>query len=76
MKNRFSGKSNESEMNSLSDYLRTLDNTKKELLCIVKETVSQIAEKVRRLETTIVDNYNHLRKMILTQVVRISFSRL
>lgn len=49
MQSRFAQQTNESELNSLSDYLRTLENTKKELLSVVKDTVWQIAEKVKKV---------------------------
>lgn len=37
---------------------------------MLHDTVSQIAEKVRLVEAKIIDNYNSIRKMVLTQVVR------
>ena len=49
VRNKYLTQSNESSLTSLSDYLRQLDNTRQELITVLKDTVSHIAEKVKKV---------------------------
>lgn len=46
--------SSETNLNNLSDYLRQLDNIRLELLTVLREAVTQIAEKVKKVEQQII----------------------
>lgn len=66
--NRFSKHTNEHELTSLSDYLRQLDQTKKQLVVELNLIVTQLADKIRTIEVKMNDNYQLLRKMTLAEV--------
>lgn len=54
-------------MNNLADYLRSIDNSRKELLNILRETASDIAKELKKVEEKINENYLAIRKNILAQ---------
>ena len=57
------------QLSGLAEYLRSLDSSKREMLRYLKDTVEQLAGKVREVEEKIEQGYCVLRKIILSQVV-------
>lgn len=58
------------ELSGISEYLRSLDNSKREMVKALKDMVEQLAGKVKEVEEKIENSYCLLRKIILSQVVR------
>lgn len=57
-----------SDLSGLSEYLRSLDSSKREMVKSLREMVEQLAGKIREVEDKIEKGYCLLRKIILSQV--------
>ena len=63
-----------SELSGLSEYLRSLDTSKREMVKALREMVEKLAGKIKEVEQKIEKGYCSLRKIILSQVFRALFS--
>lgn len=59
---------NDDSLNNLSDYLRSLQNSRKELINILKIAAEEIAREFKTIEENIQANYIAIRRNILAQV--------
>lgn len=59
-----------SDLSGLSEYLRSLDSSKREMVKSLREMVEQLAGKIREVEDKIEKGYCLLRKIILSQVIK------
>ena len=55
-------------LNNLSDYLRALDSSRKELITILKDAAEAVAQEFREIEKKINENYISVRRNVLAQV--------